>query len=84
MDRQIKINNSPDQKETKKQALQKSSSPKIGNRNTIASNIENYLNFIGVTNSQRNKLLKWEDEDSQEDEEIEELLRNHGKGMKRL
>lgn len=63
LNRQIQINNSPDQKETRKQALQKSSSQKIGNRNTIASNIENYLNSIGVTNSQCNKLLKWEDED---------------------
>ncbi len=77
LNRQIQINNSPDQKETRKQALQKSSSQKIGNRNTIASNIENYLNSIGVTNSQCNKLLKWEDEDCGEDEEIEELLRNH-------
>lgn len=75
LDRRIKINNSPDQKETKKQALEKSSSRKIGNQNTIVSNIENYLNSIGIPNSQRNELLKWEDEDSKEDEEIEELLK---------
>ena len=76
LDRQIKINNSPDQKETPKQAVQRSFSSKTKTQNTsIASNIENYLNSMGITNSQRNKLLKWEDEDSEEDEEIEELLK---------
>lgn len=68
---QIKRNNSPVQKAFTKQTWQSSASHANVNRNKIASNIANYLNSIGASNSQRNKLLKWEDERDEEEEEIE-------------
>lgn len=71
----IKRNNSPVQKAFTKQTLHSSASHANVNRNKIASNIANYLNSIGVGNSQRNKLLKWEDE-RDEEEEIEEVLKH--------
>lgn len=72
---QIKRNSSPVQKAFTKQTLHSSASHANVNRNKIASNIANYLNSIGVGNSQRNKLLKWEDE-RDEEEEIEEVLKH--------
>lgn len=76
IDRQIKRNISPKQKETLKQASQESGFTQTVNQNLIASNIANYLNSMGAVNSQHNKLLKWEDEDYEE-EDIQKLLNNH-------
>lgn len=84
LNRQINTNNSSEQKETTKQAVQKTSSNKIQNKHLIASNIESYLNSLGQINSRHNHLLKWKDEDSEEDEDIDELLKNYKKGMKRM
>lgn len=75
IDRQIKNNISPNQKETAKQAVKNSSSNKTIDRNIILSNLTNHLNFNGITNSQHNKLLKWKDEDIEEDEENEDIKR---------
>lgn len=77
IDRQIKINISHSQNEITKQALEKSDSPQTMNQNSIASNIANYLNSIGVAASSHHKLLSWED--NEEDEEIEDIK----KAMKR-
>lgn len=79
---QIKRNSSPVQKVSTKQTLQNSASHPNVNRNKIASNIANYLNSIGASNSQRNKLLKWEDERDEEEEEIEELLNSSKRKLK--
>lgn len=80
IDCQIKNNISHDQKENSKQALEKSDSPQTVNQNSIASNITNYLNSIGVAASPRHKLLSWENHE--EDEEIEELLKSKRKGIR--
>ena len=76
IDRQIKNNNSPAQKEVIKQELQKLSSTERIKQHSIASNFANYLNSMGVINSQHNKLLKWKDEDKEE-EDIQKLLNNY-------
>lgn len=80
IDRQIKINISHSQNEISKQALEKSDSPQTVNQNSIASNIANYLNSIGVATSSHHKLLSWVD--NGEDEEIEELLTSKRKRIR--
>lgn len=79
---QIKRDNSLVQKASTKQPPQSSASPANINRNKIASNIANYLNSIGARTSQRNKLLKWDDERDEEEEEIEELLNSSKRKLK--
>ena len=79
---QIKRNNSLVQKAFTKQTPQSSTSHANVNRNKIASNIANYLNSIGTVTSQRNKLLKWDDERDEEEEEIEELLNSSKRKLK--
>lgn len=79
---QIKRNNSLVQKASTKQTPQSSTSPANINQNKIASNIANYLNSIGTGTSQRNKLLKWDDERDEEEEEIEELLNSSKRKLK--
>lgn len=80
IDRQIKSNNSPTQKETVKQ---KSSSTQSKSQNTIIlSNLTNHLYSLGVPTLKQNKLLHWNDKDKDEDEEIEELLKRCRKGIK--
>ena len=83
IDRQIKRNISPKRKETLKQTLQKpcSKQPKSQN-DIILSNITNRLNLLGIPTSKQNKLLRWNDKDKDEDEEIEELLKHRRRGLK--
>lgn len=83
IDRQININNSPIQKETAKQELQKSSSTQPKSQNAIIlSNLTNYL--MGVPPSNHNKLLKWdtEDEEDEENEEIKKAMRRKGRSIR--
>lgn len=82
IDRQIKINNSPAQKETAKQESQKpfSTQPKSQD-SLIASNIANYLNMNGIPSLKHTKLLHWNDED-EEDEEIKEAMKRKGRSIR--
>lgn len=80
IDSQIKNNISHSQNEISKQALEKSDSPQTVNQNSIASNIANYLNSIGVVASSHHRLLSWED--NEEDEKIEELLKSKRKRIR--
>lgn len=74
IDRQIKNNTSYSQREVSKQILQKPDSPQTVNQNSIAFNIANYLNSIGVAASSHHKLLSW-DKSKDEEDEIEKLLK---------
>lgn len=83
IDRQIKINNSPAQKVTAKQELQRSSSAQPKSQNDIIlSNLTSHLYSLGVPTLKQNKLLHWNDKDKDEDEEIEELLKHRRRGLK--
>lgn len=83
IDRQIKINNSPAQKES---AKQKSSSTQPKSQNDIIlSNLTNHLYSLGIPTLKENKLLRWNDKDKDEDEENEdicELLKHRKRGRK--
>lgn len=82
IDRQIKINISPKRQETLKQTLQKTSSSPSVKRNLIASNIASYLNSMGATVQVRHKLLFWDEDKDEEDEEIEQAMKRKGRSIR--
>lgn len=81
LNRQIQINNSPDQKETVKQTVENSTSNKTINRNIILSNLTNHLKFNGIIPLSHPKLLHWEKENEEEEEEIKEEMKRKGRSI---
>lgn len=77
IDRQIKRDISPKQQETLKQTLQRPCSDQSKSLNKIIlSNLTSYLNPLGIPPSRQNELLRWNDNDKdEENEEIKEEMK---------